>query len=113
MIIQAEKVQFRLKYAEQRVSFSLYCTPSGCTAHSQPVLHTLSLYCTLSVYTAHSHPVLHIIKYTGDSFNKYILCLIQSSSTEHVKVGHQFPDFERPHMYDSDFELEFIKQAPL
>ena len=54
-----------------------------------------------------------MIKYTGDSFNKYILCLIQSSSTEHVKVGHQFPDFERPHMYDSDFELEFIKQAPL
>ena len=41
------------------------------------------------------------------------MCLIQFSSTEYVKVCHQVPDFERPYMYDFDFESEFIKQASL
>ena len=87
--------------------------PSAYSAHPLHVLHTLSLYCTLSACTAHTHPVHHIIKYTGDLFNKYVLCLIQSSSTEYVKVCRQFPDFEKPHIYDSDFESEFIKLALL
>ena len=39
------------------------------------------------------------------------MCLIQSSSTEYVKVCDQVPDFERPYMYESDSESEFIKQA--
>ena len=49
--VQAEGVQYRLRDAEQRVSLSLYCTPSAYTlGMHQPVLHPLSPYCTNLIY---------------------------------------------------------------
>ena len=62
-------MQYRLRDAEQRVSPSLYCTPSACTANHQPVLHALSLYfgCALAC-TTHRQPLLHIISLYCISF---------------------------------------------
>ena len=54
-------VQYRLRDVGQRVSPSLYRTPSARFAHSQPVPHTLSPFCTLSAGTAHPQPVQHTL----------------------------------------------------
>ena len=90
--VQAEDVQYRLKETLCSASLSLYCTPSTCSAHPQPLLHTLCLYCTYFIqgdYTSGITLPTHTPTKAEVSF--FVVCLRKHFTTfSPVGLGLEF-----------------------